>query len=276
MSKNSQIYFLQEEVKRLKEQLAIHHGLRTETQTLRNAFDNKELFLEYQPIVDVMTDSCIGVEALVRWQHPKLGLILPLDFLPQMEELGMIEQLNQWVIQQACSDYAQLKQSNLSLSINISTTSLDITNIKEAVLKTLQLHHIKADQLILELTEMTPSKIFTAICNEFSASGIQIAIDDYGEGYTSLSYLKLPITILKIDKSFIANIEQDLKDKLIIESTIELAHRLGLKVTAEGVETQEQHQVLKTHGCDYAQGFYFSKSLSLEDLKTYLSEKRGT
>ena len=265
-------------IDRSQVQFALSHtaAWSSKTQIIKNAFLNQEFFLEYQPIVDLVTGSCVAVEALVRWQHPTLGVILPLDFLPQMKGSEMMQSFDQWVIQQACSDYAQLNQPDVLLAINISMNSLDSTNTKAIILETLQAHQIEANQLILELTEtdlpLHPTLSMVDL-NQLSESGIQIAIDDYGTGYSSLSYLKLPITILKIDQSFIAGIGQNNKDQLIIESTINLAHCLDLKVTAEGVETQEQRQFLQTSGCDYAQGFYFSESLSLKDLTAYLLGK---
>jgi len=253
-------------------------SLNIEVKAVKKAFFNQEFFLEYQPIIDLMTDSCIGIEALVRWQHPHLGVLLPVDFLPQIKEANMVQALDQWVIQQAFFHYAQLKQSHFFLSINVSVDSFDGRTIISTVLEQLDKYQIQPNQLILELTEIglvANPAIFMLALQKLSEAGIQIAIDDYGTGYSSLSYLKLPVSMLKIDQSFIFSIEQGLKDKKIIEGTIKLAHSLGLKVIAEGIETKEERLFLQTHGCDCGQGFYFSPSLSLERLKIYLSEQRG-
>jgi diguanylate cyclase (GGDEF)-like protein len=267
--KNQYHFFSPELTRGNEEKLTIYNGL-------RNVTKHNELFLEYQPIIDVKTTRCVGVEALVRWQHPTLGLIPPNHFLHYAEEAGLMIMIGQWVIQRALEDYDGFKNTELFLSINLSANELNGEKMGETIFATIQKYAIPSDKIVLEITEtsmMQDPEDTVKKFNKLSHIGVKIAIDDYGSGYSSLSYLRqLPVSFLKIDKSFIDDIALDvnIKNTIIVKSTIELAHSLNLKVIAEGVETKEQVDFLKKHGCDYIQGFYFSKPLGVEALKKFI------
>jgi diguanylate cyclase (GGDEF)-like protein len=243
---------------------------------LRRALSRQELCLEYQPIIELATMQCVGMEALMRWQHPELGLLLPEQFLTLAEEIGVSVELGQWVLQQACADYRQLSTKiPLLLCINMSATEFMIAELETTILATLQRTSIPIEYLIIELTEKIVMRDPEYVINKIKAlanAGISIAIDDYGMGYSSLSLLKkLPTNLLKIDQSFIRDIDKKMPNAAIVESTIQLAHHLGMKVIAEGVESEEELIVLTQYACDYVQGFYFSKSLPLPELQRYLN-----
>ena len=241
---------------------------------LHNVIKDKELFLEYQPVMDIKKNKCLGFEALVRWQHKELGLIPPTEFLPYAEETNTMTDIGNWVITQAIKDYKKVAGTSNFISINISTTELDDPKTVQVITKAIKTSKIAAKNIVLELTETSimrnPEDSITKF-NKLNKSGVNIAVDDYGTGHSSLSYLKrLPISILKIDKSFIDDIGKDLNNTIIVKSTIQLAHNLGLKIVAEGVETKEQLEFLKKNHCDFVQGYYFAKPLKLDKLKEFL------
>lgn len=243
---------------------------------LHNIIKNKELFLEYQPIIKIKDKKCVGFEALVRWQHKELGLIPPAEFLPYAEETNTMTDVGNWVLTQAIKDFKNVANDSMFISINISTKELDDPKTVQVITKTIQRLKVIAKNIILELTETSimrnPEDSITKF-NKLNQSGVNIAVDDYGTGHSSLTYLKrLPISILKIDKSFIDDIGRNLNNTIIVQSTIQLAHNLGLRVVAEGVETKEQLEFLKTNQCDFAQGFYFSKPLKHDKLKKFLDK----
>lgn len=282
--KNRYCYFSKEMNQQHKRRLQIRQGL----YGIANAKRQKELFLEYQPLIDVQTQECIGVEALVRWQHPELGIILPDDFLPVVEDAAQMQAIGRWVVKHALKDYQTLPQ-DLLFSINISIDELAINNTITALLaKTVAANHVDPRQLVLEITERSVIQELDIMIQQFEAfteTGIKIAIDDFGTGHGSLSNLKdLPIAIIKLDNVFIQDMtREDDRDNrsnsIIVRSSIELAHKLGVKVVAEGVETEQQARLLQQYECDYAQGFYFAKPMSLAELKQYLitanSKKAG-
>lgn len=242
---------------------------------LRKAIREDELFLVYQPIIQLSDLSCCGYEALVRWRHPYLGLLEPDQFIAFAEKKDNIAPIGQWVIKQALEDFTKIKsKSVLFLSLNMSANEFLTADMEENILSSMQMHGISNHQLLIELTEtalISQPEITLQKFRRLSEAGIQIAIDDYGIGYSSLSLLKqLPVTIMKIDQSFIANINTNHYDPIIVRSSIQLAHSLGLKVIAEGVETKEQLHFLQKNDCDFIQGFYFSKPLELDALLTYL------
>lgn len=242
---------------------------------LRTAPQKNELFLEYQPIINLATLQCSCVETLVRWQHPTLGTIYPAHFLPYAEETGQMPAIGQWVIKHALEDYNKCDANNLCISINISANELNNSQAENTILHCMQKNGIPHNKLILEITETEIMKNPEVSIKKFwqlVKIGIRISIDDYGSGYSALKYLKnLPISFLKIDKSFIADINKSTNSSnIIIKSTIELAHGLNLKVVAEGIETEEQLAFLKKHNSDYGQGFYFAPSLKIDALKKFL------
>lgn len=260
--RNNYQYFTKElngaHIKRLKRETELHV-----------AISQGHLFLEYQPIVALPTQDLIGYEALVRWQHGDETLY-PEDFIPIAEETGMIGEIGQWVFGQACKK--MLEESfgtDLTLSINLSCMqllNLDL-DLDTHLLKALEGYSDRLSQIQFEITEtaMMPNidEIKKALF-DLAEKGVRFAIDDFGTGFSSLSYIKqLPISCLKIDKSFVADICTDINDKLIVKSIIDLAKNLQLGVVAEGVETLEQHEILLALGCQYAQGFYYGKPQSI-------------
>ena len=242
---------------------------------LRQAVRKQELRLQFQPIIDLNSLTCIGIEALMRWQHPQLGLLLPETYLLYAEEVGVSLDLGRWVLQHACAGYRRLALTDsLLLCVNMSATEFMVADLEEFILATLREQAIPTERLIIELTETMVMRNPEYVINKIKAlanAGIAIAIDDYGMGYSSLHLLKqLPTTLLKIDKSFITEIHSNSPNAAIVKSSIQLAHELGLRVVAEGVETAEEVAFLKLHGCDYVQGYYLSKPLWFEELTDYL------
>lgn len=239
---------------------------------------NNELRLHYQPIIDVNLLTCCGIEALVRWQHPQLGLLFPDDFIPSLEQSGHMLILGRWVLQQALSDYIELKTDDLYIAINMSPNELADAETVNNILALAEHSGISMHNFVVELTERSIMQDWQTVIKEvthLSQTGMKIAIDDYGTGYSSLSVLKqLPISLLKIDKSFISDIDVNICGATIVQSSIRLAHSLGIKVIAEGVETKEQFDFLREHQCDYVQGFYFSPPVELSQLLGVVGTKK--
>ncbi len=231
----------------------------------------EEFFLEYQPIYKLKDLSCFAVEALIRWQHPRLGLLPPNDFLPQAEELGVMHIIDAWSIKKALTDFLQLRKHCKFMTINLSMDELIGLSVVDTILNTIKELCFDPSSIIVELTETStllyPEETIQKL-KQLVNVGVRVAIDDYGTGYSSLSYLKhLPVSIVKIDKLFIADIVASKANRIIVESTIRLAHRLKLKVVAEGIETPEQLLVLKKLHCDYAQGFYLARPMRCEKIE---------
>jgi diguanylate cyclase (GGDEF)-like protein/PAS domain S-box-containing protein len=268
MGKNRYQFFSRELNKYNEDNLQIINGLRT-------AVQDDELLLMYQPIIDLANNKCSGIEALVRWQHPVLGLLTPDKFIAIAEDCDAILEIGTWVINQALTDFAAIaSDKNLLLAINVSAKELEGLNVTNLFMQKIHDLNIAKHRVLLELTETSlmsnPAKAMSKF-RHLSEAGVKIAVDDFGTGYSSLSYLKkLPLSILKIDKSFIADINKDENSEVIINSTIQLAHSLGLQVVAEGVESSVQLDFLRAHQCNFVQGFYFSAPLLLEDLIKYL------
>src|SRR5215212_7881348 len=250
---------------------------------LRRALVRQQFRVYYQPIVALDNDKIAGVEALVRWEHPQRGLLLPEEFLPVAEETGLIVRIGQWVLREA-SKQARIWQEHhpsippLTISVNLSTREFFHP---ELVAEVLDESEIDPASLQLEITEgaMTTNGTYSAdrTLRNLKRMGVQLAIDDFGLGYSSLSYLKrFPVDFLKIDRSFIAGLGQDTdgasKDEEIVSAMIDLTHALGLKVIAEGVENAEQLTRLRQMKCDLAQGNYFSEPLPSEELAVILAE----
>ena len=242
-----------------------------ETQ-LKHAVENDELLLHYQPKVDLLTGAIIGVEALVRWHHPKLGLVSPARFIPAAEESGLIVPIGEWIIKTACEQlkiWKDLKILNVSMAINLSSLQFLQHDIVGCVKRAIDLCCINPNLLEFELTESmsmgSPEKS-VAIMRQFKALGVYLSIDDFGTGYSNLSYLKrFPVDTLKIDQSFVADMTDSVEALAIVKAIIAMAHSLHLTVVAEGVETKEQLRLLVENECDQIQGFYFSKPLSAHD-----------
>ncbi len=236
-------------------------------QELRKAIDENELTLHYQPQINLKTGELIGAEALVRWQHPVKGLISPDVFIPLAEESGLINQLSDWVLENAALQLKRWIQDGhkLTLAVNLSVKDVMAEELHTKLHDLMQRNSLPKNFLELEITEGTlmdhPELMITEI-NKIKRMGITIAVDDFGSGYSSLNYLKrLPVDVLKIDRSFIYDIESDPSDSAIVAGIIGLAKSLKMKTVAEGVETEEQRQILEELGCDNYQGYLFSKPL---------------
>lgn len=246
---------------------------------LRRAVENEELWIAYQPITEARSGKLIGVEALARWEHPSLGPISPVEFIPIAEEGGFITQLGDRILKMACRQTAAWRAhcsalSNLRLSVNLSTAQLSDPALCGGVLATLADAALPPAALCLEITESMlvadPEKA-VLVLRDLHEAGVHLAIDDFGTGYSSLAYLRrFPVGELKIDRSFVSSMNESQDDAAIVESISGLAHALGLRIVAEGVETQEQLDELNKLGCDYAQGYLIGRpSAAAEALQMF-------
>ncbi|MDQ7969858.1 MAG: EAL domain-containing protein, partial [Oxalicibacterium faecigallinarum] len=255
------------------QRLALEHDL-------WSALENNEFFLNYQPQIDLESGRIIGVEALIRWLHPKRGLISPMDFIPLAEHNGLIIPIGNWVLQTACRQIKELHHSGLPplrVAVNLSARQLGEKNFIPMVRETLQLTGIDPSCLELELTEsmvMQNVEDVIDVLNALNDMQIQLSLDDFGTGFSSLAYLKrFPIDRLKIDQSFIFNCDSDPDDAIISQTIIALAHGLKIKVIAEGVERGEHMDFLKKNGCDEGQGYFIGRPLAFEDLRSLLYQR---
>jgi len=245
---------------------------------LKEAIDNQHLELYYQPKINLHTHGTTGVEALVRWFHPERGCIPPDDFIPLAEQTGLIHSLTRWVINTALMQCAHWhKMGNLiGVAVNISALSLENSALLDLVNEALHRFGVAPHWLSLELTEsavMTDPNKAMEMLTRLRHTGVQISVDDFGTGYSSLAYLKkLPVGDIKIDKSFVMEMDKDGSDAVIVRSTIDLAHNMGLNVIAEGVENKEVWDMLVDLGCDNAQGFFMCKPCSADDLAQWLEK----
>jgi len=247
---------------------------------ISGAFKTGEFFLNYQPIVDASTNSCIGVEALLRWQNINQELITPTEFIPLLEENGLIHTVGKWIIEKSLSDFDNMiacgaMPKDAWVSVNISPTQLQDKNFMSGLRRILDASNVSPSALQLEITEsvlMEKSEHVLVTLDSIRDLGCKLAIDDFGVGYSSMSYLKnLPVDTLKIDRSFIRYCRENPSDTAITRAMISLAHNLRMRVVAEGVETPDVSDFLNGEHCDYLQGFYFSRPLGLEELKHSLS-----
>lgn len=243
---------------------------------LRHALEREQLELYYQPKIDISTGNLYGAEALVRWHHPKHGFISPDEFIPMAERTRMIKPLTHWVLKNAFQQCALWHKSdrNLQVSVNLSAKDLHDPELPDIVAAVAALTSIKPEWIILEITEssiMTDPERVMIIITRLHEMGYRFSIDDYGTGYSSLSYLKkLPLMELKIDRSFVTDLNSNESDSVIVNATINLAHNLGLQVTAEGVETEAVLNKLKEFNCDIIQGYYISRPLSVADFESWM------
>ena len=234
---------------------------------LREAITERQLHLVYQPQVDARTEEIVGVEALVRWDHPELGPITPNEFVPLAEHTGMIEPMTQFVLDEAIAQARMwmLEGHDLRVSVNLSARSLHDLTLPIQISDLMASYEVPATHLVIELTEstlMSDPKRADRVLSAISRTGVRIAIDDFGTGYSSLAYLRLlPVSEIKIDRSFVAGIKDCENDAIIVRSTVELAKNLGLETLAEGVEDAATLALLREFGCDLAQGYYVSRPL---------------
>lgn len=259
-------------------QMNVHTLERMALETeLRGALERDELVLHYQPKVDLGSRRIVGVEALVRWQHPHKGLIPPAQFIPVAEETGLIVPIGEWVMRTACAQSLLWREQGLAqlrIAVNLSPRQFAHEDLLQDVERLMGEGGMGAAGLELEITESmvmhNPERAATLL-GKLKASGAIVAIDDFGTDYSSLSYLKrFPINTLKVDRTFIKDLPLDIEDAAITKAIIVMAHSLGLKVVAEGVETQEQVDFLHALGCDEAQGYYFGKPVPAEELVSLL------
>jgi diguanylate cyclase (GGDEF)-like protein len=246
---------------------------------LRNALEREAFVVHYQPQIDFGSQRVCGLEALVRWHHPDRGLLPPGDFMTVAEESGLVLDLGEWVLGQACHTARRWLETGLlptdgMVSVNISVKQFDRHELGRTIRRVLAESRLPAANLELEITESTimrSPQLTRQVLSELRGLGVKIAIDDFGTGYSSLSHLKmLPLTRLKIDKSFVSDIPEDANDMAISRAVISLGKSLSLNVLAEGIETPEQLRFLRDEGCDAGQGFLFSKPLPPEDVEDFL------
>jgi predicted signal transduction protein with EAL and GGDEF domain len=244
---------------------------------LRNALASDTLQLFYQPQIDLNSGRLVGVEALARWRHPTLGDISPSQFVPLAEECGLINELSQWVLQEACEQLAQWRQQGLvipSLSINLSPINFHNLNLAELIDDQLRRYGLQPSDLCVEVTEgllLSKSPGTEQTIRDLHALGVRLAIDDFGTGYSSLGYLRhLPISELKLDKSFVDDLEYDTSCRALSESVIGIGKGLSLQVVAEGIECAIQRDILKAQGYEVGQGNFFSIPLPGEAFMQFI------
>ncbi len=247
---------------------------------LRIAVENESLTLHFQPQVDTHTRAIAGAEVLLRWHHPERGNVPPDLFIPIAEDMGLIGLLGEWIIDQTCQQWAQWNQMGIApprLAVNVSQRQFKLSNMVDVVASALEKHQLCASALEIEITEScmmeAPDDVVESL-NNIRMTGVRIAMDDFGTGYSSLGALtSLPIDTLKIDRSFITNIELGKPNEKIVSAILSLAHNLGMDVVAEGVETQSEHQYLINMNCEICQGYLFSKPLSAEHMQQLLTQQ---
>jgi diguanylate cyclase (GGDEF)-like protein/PAS domain S-box-containing protein len=245
-------------------------------QALRDAVPRQELRLVYQPKVDMSSNAVIGCEALLRWQHPELGLLSPDRFVPLAEETRLIVPMGRWILQEACRQIRRWNEAGLdgvNVAVNISPVQFRAPELAADIERIVRESGIRPSQLEIEITEsglMEDPAGVAAILVRLRAIGLTIAIDDFGTGYSSLAYLKsFPVGVLKVDRSFVRDLERDVNDRGIAEAVISMARVLRVKVVAEGVETRGQLNILQGMGCQYGQGYFFSRPLAAADFERY-------
>ena len=249
---------------------------------LRQALEREEFILHYQPQIDLATCQVTGMEALIRWRHPGKGLISPSKFIPIAEETGLINPIGEWTLRTACAQARRWQDAGLPavpIAVNLSAQQWLQPDLEKQVLNALESQDLAPHFLELELTEsllMRDTDKMIETMHRLRARGVQFAVDDFGIGYSSLSYLKrFPVDHLKIDQSFVRDISTDPDDAAIATAIIQMGKSLRLTVIAEGVETSEQLKFLSNHGCDVAQGYYFSSPLPADACAEFLARQSG-
>ncbi|MEO8072224.1 MAG: EAL domain-containing protein [Acidobacteriota bacterium] len=255
--------------------------LQLETE-LRQAVEHEEFRVYYQPIINLQSDEIKGFESLVRWQHPTRGIVSPLEFIPVAEETGLIIPLGEWILRESCRQLSAWQSEfkmnpPLTMSVNLSCKQFVQTDLVERIVEIIRDTKIEASSLRLEITEshlMKDSEAAILIMNNLRALGIKLSIDDFGTGYSSLSYLhRLPINYLKVDRSFVSQMQENSENREIVRTIILLAKNLNLEVIAEGIETIEQAQYLKSLTCNFGQGYLYSKPVDAPSATKLLFEE---
>jgi EAL domain-containing protein (putative c-di-GMP-specific phosphodiesterase class I) len=246
---------------------------------LRRALERNEFVVYYQPITSVKTKRISGVEALVRWQHPERGLLMPKDFIGIAEETGLVVAIDEWVLRKACEQNRAWRDAGydwLHTAVNFASRQFMDPDLPYLVGRVIESTGIEPASLTLEISEATAMQnvdLSARVMADLAAMGLDIAIDDFGTAYSSLGYLKrFPIRMLKIDQSFIRDLSANRDDTAIVRAIIVMAHTLNLSVVAEGVETLEQMRFLESEGCDELQGYLFSKPVPAEEIDKMLAQ----
>ena len=254
-----------------------------EAADIQGAIERDEFVLHYQPKIGLATGSIVGIEALVRWQHPERGLLFPDDFIHRTGELGLINQLGWIVVNRGLSNlrgFALAADTSLTLSFNTSAFSLHDSSFRDRLLSLLQKYGIAPHNLIFEITESGLIRQLSSTLDDLTklrVKQVQLSIDNFGTGHSTMQQLQdIPATELKIDKSFVRNMNTNEHDCTLVRRTIEIGHHLGMKIVAEGVETAEQLAFLRSNGCDIVQGYFFSRPLPAEELLKWLKDHRST
>ena len=244
---------------------------------LRQALINRELSVVYQPLVDLDDGRLVGIEALIRWRHPQRGMVSPVMFIPVAEACGLIGQIGQFVLQTACAEFASLRQglgelAPPTLSVNLSRAQLREESLVADIGQVLRASGMEPGQLQLEITESLAAQdnLVQAKLRDIKALGVTLALDDFGTGYSSLSCLhELPIDTVKIDRAFVSVAQHSAYHRVLIEATILMAETLGMSTVAEGIETQDQADLMQALRCGKGQGYLFSKPLTASELANW-------
>jgi EAL domain-containing protein (putative c-di-GMP-specific phosphodiesterase class I) len=248
----------------MRDTIVRHHGMKTE---LERAIEQRELVVQYQPIVDLITGKTISVEALVRWNHPTRGRIPPIEFIPLAEDTGLIVPLGRYVLEEACARVSA-RYPDVQVQVNLSAIELEQPDLIETITSVLERTAIAPGRLVLEVTETLLVKDTVRgveTLQQLRDLGVQLALDDFGTGYSSLSYLRnLPLDSLKIAREFIEGLAFSEHDAAFVRLIVGLAKTIGLKVVAEGIETRAQLDMLREIGCDLGQGYYFAKPMDFD------------
>jgi EAL domain-containing protein (putative c-di-GMP-specific phosphodiesterase class I) len=248
---------------------------------LRQAIAHKQLELYYQPKIHAPSGQITGAEALMRWHHPTRGMVSPAVFIPVAERYGLINELGNWLIEDACRQVRLWRDAGLRMrvAINLSVQQLGQDDLVPRIRETLARYRIEPKQLTCEITEsaaMDDTRATLAVIEQLVAAGVHLSIDDFGTGYSSLAYLrKLPAEELKIDRSFVLDLETSADARAVVDAVVQLAKALSLKVVAEGVETEQQQDILRKLGCDELQGYLFAKPMSAQALLLWAMNDDG-
>jgi diguanylate cyclase (GGDEF)-like protein len=261
--------------------VALAERLSLETD-LRQAIDKGEFLLHYQPQVDIRRWEIVGVEALIRWPHPERGMVSPMSFIPLAEEIGLIDQIGQWVLRTACAQqvtWSACGLGNITIAVNLSAVQFQQAALLDTIRTIVRETGVDPARMELELTESTAmqqAENAVGTFNQLKEMGFSLSIDDFGTGYSSLAYLKrFPIDTIKIDRAFVKDLDTESEQAAIAIAIIAMAHGLKLRVLAEGVETQPQLDILRDQGCDAIQGYYFSQPLPAERVEQLIRDLRA-